>query len=67
MLLQCVHGMLIELLAFNGRTWIPQPEHKITVDPRPFSDQSTGLTDQTCNHSAICADQFFSRCLLQQI
>ena len=34
-------------------------EYKITIGPRPFSNQNTGLTDQTCNHLAICADQFF--------
>ena len=35
-------------------------EYKITFGPwRPFSDQNTGLTDQTCNDLAICTDQFF--------
>ena len=27
-------------------------EYKITVGPWPFSDQNTGLTNQTCDHSA---------------
>ena len=36
-------------------------EYKIMADPRPFSDQKTGLTNQTCNHLSICADQFSSR------
>ena len=35
-------------------------EYKIPVGPRPFSNQNIGLTNQTCNHSAICTNQFFS-------
>ena len=38
---------------------------KIIVGLHPFSDQNTGLTNQTCNHLAICADQFVSRSLLE--
>ena len=30
----------------------------VTIGPWPFSDLNTGLTDQTCDYSAICADQF---------
>ena len=33
-------------------------KYKITVSPRPFSDQNSGLTEQTCNYSAICAHHF---------
>ena len=33
-------------------------DYKITVDPRPFSDQNTRLTNQTYNRSAIYAEQF---------
>ena len=36
-------------------------EYKTMVGPQPFSDQNTGLTNQTCNHLAICTDQFSSR------
>ena len=32
-------------------------EYKITVGLRPFYNQSIGLTDQTCNHLAIYANQ----------
>ena len=28
--------------------------------PSAISDQNTGLTSQTCNHSAIRADQFLA-------
>ena len=33
-------------------------EYEITIDPQSFFDQNTGLPNQTCNHSAICVDQF---------
>ena len=33
-------------------------EYEITIDPQSFFDQNTGLPNQTCNHLAICVDQF---------
>ena len=30
------------------------------VGLRPFSDQNTGLTNQTYDHLTICADQIFN-------
>ena len=49
-----VHNTNFYLSGYNNDC----AEYEITIDPQSFFDQNTGLPNQTCNHSAICVDQF---------